>query len=158
MRDFGTVVGFLVVYLQEVYADMGNSLRTIPSVEGARERQNTDRDDHDPACLRFVPSQPMEVVLGGFSYGALVLARLPPVKEIVERFKCVQVGTSAAEVILRARALARQSRSEFEDRTTPTSPRGRGVDADEETKRVSASPVIVGGEVGCHPEYDIVHR
>lgn len=88
-------------------------------------------------------------MLGGYSYGSLILARFPPTIDIVRRFETAEVGTAAAEIILRARTLAKQTRqaSLFEQQS-PASPRGRSLKPEQSptspSKRVS--PMTVGGE------------
>jgi alpha/beta superfamily hydrolase len=49
------------------------------------------------------------VILGGYSYGSLILKHLPPVLSILQPFSKPLSGSSAEEVILRAHKLAEQS-------------------------------------------------
>ena len=49
------------------------------------------------------------VILGGYSYGSLILKHLPPVSTILQRFSSPLAGSAADEVLLRAHKLADQS-------------------------------------------------
>lgn len=91
----------------------------------------------------------VHLILGGYSYGSLILARFPPTTEIVQRFEKAEVGTAAAEIILRARTLAKQTQNALAEQQSSTSPRGRATlkpvsSPTSPSKRVS--PMTVGGE------------
>lgn len=94
----------------------------------------------------------IDLLLAGYSYGALILARLPPVSTILHRFHSAEIGTAGAEIILRARTLAKQTRLSLEEVYGPSSPRGRQqLRPDDATtsptkQRIAASPIIMGGE------------
>jgi hypothetical protein len=49
------------------------------------------------------------VILGGYSYGSLILKHLPPVPTILQPFTSPIVGSSNDEIIIRAHRLAEQS-------------------------------------------------
>lgn len=49
------------------------------------------------------------VILGGYSYGSLILRHLPPVPTILQPFVAPLSGSSADEILLRAHSLADQS-------------------------------------------------
>ncbi|USP82758.1 uncharacterized protein yc1106_10032 [Curvularia clavata] len=83
-----------------------------------------------PQHLVFAPEQPLMspssiapvhmqndvcplVVLGGYSYGSLILRNLPPVPTILQPFSAPLAGSAADEVVLRARKLADQSNMEW---------------------------------------------
>lgn len=53
------------------------------------------------------------VVLGGYSYGSLILKHLPPVPSILHPFSAPLSGSAAAEILLRAHKLADQSNLEW---------------------------------------------
>lgn len=94
--------------------------------------------------------RPISLVLGGYSYGSLILARLPIVSTIIDRFEAAEAGTAAAEVILRARTLSKQTLQALESTQSPSSPRGRQLKPDDAAtspqRRVGASPITMGGE------------
>jgi pimeloyl-ACP methyl ester carboxylesterase len=92
-------------------------------------------------------SSNVTLLLSGYSYGSLILSRLPPVAEMLGRFEAAPRGTTAAEIILRAFRLAKESRSTLEIKQTLPQSRGRRLTPADATKpRLHASPVIVGGE------------
>lgn len=106
-----------------------------------------------------IPPQPnhhIALLLSGYSYGSLILSRLPPISEILTRFESAPHGTTAAEIILRSYRLAQESTSlllEMQQQTqqrqpqTPPEPRGRRLTpADLPKPRLRASAVVVGGE------------
>jgi alpha/beta superfamily hydrolase len=83
-----------------------------------------------PHHLVFAPEQPLMspssiepvqmqndvcplVVLGGYSYGSLILRNLPPVPTILQPFSAPLAGSAADEIVLRARKLADQSNMEW---------------------------------------------
>ncbi|KAF2625848.1 hypothetical protein BU25DRAFT_370908 [Macroventuria anomochaeta] len=60
-----------------------------------------------------LPGQVPLVILGGYSYGSLILKHLPPVPTILQRFTNPLAGSAADEVLLRAHKLADQSNLEW---------------------------------------------
>lgn len=53
------------------------------------------------------------VILGGYSYGSLILKNLPPVPTILQPFASPLPGSAADEILLRAHKLADQSSQEW---------------------------------------------
>lgn len=94
----------------------------------------------------------IQLLLAGYSYGSLVLARLPPIPNIIHKLDSAGMGTAGAELILRARTLARQTKLSLDEVYSPSSPRGRQQlrpddAATSSTKqRIAASPITMGGE------------
>jgi hypothetical protein len=95
------------------------------------------------------------LLLSGYSYGSLILSRLPPISEILTRFENAPHGTTAAEIILRSYRLAQESTSlllelqQKQQRQPQTPPETRGrrlIPADLPKPRLRASAVVVGGE------------
>jgi pimeloyl-ACP methyl ester carboxylesterase len=78
------------------------------------------------------------------------MARIPAVSAIVERFETAELGTAAAEIIMRARRLASQTIASLQETQSPSSPRGRQLKPDDvptsPQRRMGASPITVGGE------------
>lgn len=102
--------------------------------------------DHTLPTSNGHPGQ-TRLVLAGYSYGSLILARFPPTSDIVTRFESAEVGTAAAEIILRARTLAKQTLQALEEQQSPVSPRGRSLKPHTPTSPSKrASPITVGGE------------
>jgi alpha/beta superfamily hydrolase len=52
------------------------------------------------------------VILGGYSYGSLILQHTPPVPTILQSFHTPAMGTAIDEIVFRARALAGQTNLE----------------------------------------------
>jgi hypothetical protein len=92
------------------------------------------------------------LLLSGYSYGSLILSRLPPIEEILTRFESAPHGTTAAEIILRSYRLAQESTSQLleiqQNQQTPPESRGRRLTpADLPKPRLRASTaIVVGGE------------
>lgn len=124
IQDYIAFTGFLIYYLRLLSSSLG------------------------PPDANAAQDQLIQLLLGGYSYGSLVLGRFPPTQEIVDRFEAAQVGTAAAEIILRARTLAKQSRLTVEERSGPARPRGRTLEPEQSPTSPSkrASPITVGGE------------
>ncbi|KAI1078943.1 Alpha/Beta hydrolase protein [Whalleya microplaca] len=77
------------------------------------------------------------LLLAGYSYGAMVTTKLPPLGDILNYFALPATHTAAADIRLRAQHLAEQQNALF---TTPASPRkslGMRVGGDEDTTRKS---------------------
>ena len=56
-----------------------------------------------------LPGQVPLIILGGYSYGSLIVKHMPPVPSILRRFTGPLTGLAADEIILRASKLAEQS-------------------------------------------------
>ncbi|KAF2132218.1 hypothetical protein P153DRAFT_334908 [Dothidotthia symphoricarpi CBS 119687] len=54
-------------------------------------------------------NQPPVVILGGYSYGSLILKNLPPLSSILQPFATPVLGTAADEILLRAHKLSDQT-------------------------------------------------
>jgi hypothetical protein len=119
-------------------------------------------NDTDPAApatghVQSIPSEPITLVLGGYSYGSLVVTHLPPIPEILAIFHKPSKWTS--EILLRSRELALQtniSLSEFRGRL-PDAPSRR------QHKRQSSSQhsIIYGGNDSPSPadrHIDPIHK
>nr|POE86954.1 putative wd repeat-containing protein c17d11.08 [Quercus suber] len=118
--DYASIVGCLVHYLC--------NLSGVNDVEAAN---------------------PIDLLLAGYSYGSLILARLPAPTVILTRFQHAVLGTPAAEIILRARTLATQTKTSL----LLLQPRGRSADTapPHATRRARASTVTVGGDESERP-------
>lgn len=124
LQDYISFTGFMIYYLH-VLNDAASS-------------------DSLPQAL----SNLMPLLLAGYSYGSLTLARFPSTSELIKRFETAERGTAPAGIIMRARTLARQTRQAVPDQQSPASPRGRTLKPEQSpttpSKRVS--PMTVGGE------------
>ncbi|EMC94501.1 hypothetical protein BAUCODRAFT_124120 [Baudoinia panamericana UAMH 10762] len=130
-EDYTTFIGFMMHYLHQLkQSDLRQS------------KPSDSAEAHELPGLRLL--------LGGYSYGSLVLARLPPVSAIVARFERALEGTASWETMLRASSFAHQTLQTLEDTSSQPASRGRNWKPEDATsdspKRAKASPVVVGGE------------
>lgn len=83
------------------------------------------------------------LLLGGYSYGAMITTQIPPMAQILAQFKVPAVGSAAADIRLRAQHLAEQQNTILASAraASSTSPRkvymGMRVGGDEDTQRKS---------------------
>lgn len=103
-------------------------------------------DQSSETQMHTASSDSIRLLLGGYSYGSLVLARLPSPSTITKRFQEAVIGTAAAEIVLRARTLAKATLQAAQGVRTPARPRARTHAASSPTQGPKASPVMVGGE------------
>src|ERR1700712_3115194 len=104
----------MIYYLHHLNVSQGSDmLATIPS---AGDRL-LDQGSEIPS--QALNEEPIRLLLGGYSYGSLVLARLPSPQTIIARFQGAAIGTAAAEIILRARMLAKQTLQIAHEAQTP---------------------------------------
>lgn len=140
----------MVYYLQQLQpVDDSRRLSTIPSARTSHvEGAEPSVPGTTAANLRAnSQSSDITLLLSGYSYGSLILSRLLPMPEILSRFESAHIGTTPAEILLRARRLAQESRSTMTTAHSSPEPRGRRLTPSDATKpRLRASPVVVGGE------------
>ncbi|KAI6796035.1 hypothetical protein KC356_g512 [Hortaea werneckii] len=119
--DYSSVAGFLIEYLQDIRRP--SSEQVIGS-------------DRPP---------PLQIIFGGYSYGSLVLARVPPPEAITHRLREATTGTAAYEITIRARTLAERTWKATQE-AVENSARGRGQGSARSTPPVTSSPLTMGGE------------
>jgi pimeloyl-ACP methyl ester carboxylesterase len=96
-----------------------------------------------PSPTDQVKNSAIDLVLGGFSYGAMVTTLLPTTDCIMSKYEKVIKGTAAAEIQLRAKSMARtwnQDHAQHRDR------RGRSLYSLDAPRRTSGSITIGGDE------------
>lgn len=123
-----TIAGFLIYHLY--YLD--------ESTDSGREPKT--KDHHR-----------LHLLLGGYSYGSLVVARLPPITNITDYFQLASLGTTRAEIIMRARTLAKQTLQSVRESQNSSKRRGKGLRLGDTATSLTAphsrsSLVIMGGE------------
>ncbi|PVH92095.1 hypothetical protein DM02DRAFT_620147 [Periconia macrospinosa] len=91
---------------------------------------NTEQQGHNPPI----------VVLGGYSYGSMILRHLPPVPSILQPFSTPLTGSAADEILLRAHKLADQVNLGWINAARATAERGRRQGHEAKLS------VIIGGE------------
>jgi hypothetical protein len=87
-----------------------------------------------------LPGESPLVVLGGYSYGSLILKHLPPVLSILQRFSNPLAGSAVDEILLRAHKLADQSNLEWINFAQDADRERRG------RKHEHKTSVTIGGE------------
>ena len=88
---------------------------------------------------------PIKILFGGYSYGSLVPARVPPPEAITHRLREATTGTAAYEITTRARTLAERTWKAAQE-AAENSARGRGHDSGRSTAPARSSPLTMGGE------------
>ncbi|KAG9189479.1 hypothetical protein G6011_06347 [Alternaria panax] len=100
LDDYTSFAAFFMHYMSylrpRITSDLTFASDQLPAPSNQSESAPTD--DESPI-----------VVLGGYSYGSLILRHLPPVPTILQPFSAPVAGTAADEIVLRARRLADQS-------------------------------------------------
>ncbi|OCL04897.1 hypothetical protein AOQ84DRAFT_345562 [Glonium stellatum] len=141
LDDYVSFAGFFIHYLHLLRPSASRttspSTPSVPSVPSSPFDISTDgRTSPQNECAR--------VILGGYSYGSLIVKHIPPTAKILELFHKVEDGTAAAEILLRASNLSAQRNREWENALAA---RGRQQSNRERryTNEHSLS-VIVGGE------------
>lgn len=124
--DYRSVVGMLVYYLQH-HLDQSNEVDVpqLDLINGQVEQE--------------AKSKPTQLLLAGYSFGSLILARLPSITNILQTFESAEHGTAAGEIFLRARTLARQTLRNSRPPSTP-GPRKHQL------SNSTSSPMTLGGE------------
>lgn len=86
----------------------------------------------------------IQLLLGGYSFGSLILVRLPSIASMIHTIETAEQGTSGAEIFLRARELARQTQRTLRETRRPSTPRAHKHSIS--GSHLSSSPVRIGGE------------
>ena len=125
---------------------------TPPSSSSNTTTPSPPNDSQEPSNDNIV------LLLSGYSYGSLILSRLPPIEEILTRFESAPHGTTPAEIILRSYRLAKESRFQLEgtrqNQRQQLQPEARGRRPTPSTAEVetpkprlrASTAVVVGGE------------
>ena len=133
--DYVSFAGFFVYYVTRLNGatssdssrnDSGTTLSPIPSTQIA-------------PCdtLETINSQGMILILGGYSYGSLIVTLLPDTMSILNRFSKANTGSAEAEIKLRALHLSTQWNRDV---------LMRGRSQRNKTSRSHGNAMIVGGE------------
>lgn len=157
-----------------------HDLSPIPShVLPARQVLDRGRKRYSKSALtlvtadEFKESSPL-LLMGGYSYGAMITTLLPSLPTILSQFATPKLGTAASEICLRAVQLAHkqndiittlaqslQLQSKSESNLLPAHKRGRSLQLSPR-KISSSSGVRIGGEESNpddrHQSYEMQHR
>lgn len=118
----------------------------------------TNHTETSTGHVQSIPSEPITLVLGGYSYGSLIVTHLPPTPEILALFH--KPSKRVSEILLRSKELALQtntSLSEIRGRVPENSPARR------QHKRQSSSQhsIVYGGNDEPSPadrHVDPIHK
>ena len=99
--DYTSVAGFLIYYLHE----LGRQRNTLGD--------NASEDELKEEDSRVQQERPLQIVIGGYSYGSMIASKLPSIEYLLYRFSTGADGTAFTEIILRARSLVQQTREEL---------------------------------------------
>ncbi|KAF6812732.1 putative acid phosphatase [Colletotrichum plurivorum] len=132
--DYMSFVGFMVYYMHFLDPFGPRTLRP-PSAA----RNSSASETQSETTLSELPL----LLLGGYSYGAMITTQIPPMAQIMAQFATPPVGSAAADIRLRAQHLAEQQNVILASARAAhsTSPRktylGMRVGGDEDTQRKS---------------------
>ena len=108
LDDYTSFAAFFIHYVSHLNPLFATDpIFTPDQSPGLLHPQGLDDCPHQPSGQRPL------VILGGYSYGSLILQHLPPVPEILQSLAAPVSGSAADEILLRARKLADQSNSEW---------------------------------------------
>ena len=99
--DYTSVAGFLIYYLHELDSQRNNLDNKVGEDELKEENSQVQQE------------RPLQVVIGGYSYGSMIASKLPSIEYLLYRFSTSTDGTAFTEIILRARSLAQQTQEEL---------------------------------------------
>ncbi|KAG9949812.1 hypothetical protein KCU85_g3963, partial [Aureobasidium melanogenum] len=92
--DYISVAGHLLFYMNQIHTS-----RTKDTTSA----QSPTENDSD------IPSEHITLILGGYSYGSLIVTHLPPTSEILTMFCETQASTWTSDILKRAKELALQT-------------------------------------------------
>ena len=135
LDDYNSFAAFFMYYMSYIQPH----LTTTPGVTFTPDHLPISPDLRESAQIQ--PDTCPVVVLGGYSYGSLILKHLPPVPTILQPFSAPLAGSAADEIVLRARKLAAQSNLDWINLARDeTRARKSG------TAHNLSTPVVIGGE------------
>lgn len=114
---------------------------------------------HEPSN----PSEHIILILGGYSYGSLIVTHLPPTSEILAMFRETQTSPWTSDILKRAKELALQTNTSLSNQVDP---RGRLPNSPlrKKHKRQSSSQhsIVYGGSDSPSPadrhSTDFIHK
>ncbi|KAI4721493.1 hypothetical protein E4T48_02233 [Aureobasidium sp. EXF-10727] len=146
--DYISVAGHLLLYINQIKTPRSNDASPKQSPTGV---------------VSSLLSENITLILGGYSYGSLIVTRLPPTAEILAIFRKTQSSIWVSEILLRAKELALQTTTSF---SSQLDTRGRVSDTPSrrQHKRQSSSQhsIVFGGSDSPSPadrhSTDLVHK
>ncbi|KAF1736936.1 hypothetical protein CRV24_002549 [Beauveria bassiana] len=128
--DFQSLIGFLAYYIHHLdHFKRADAVAQGNSDETPRHNNVANGEPiHKPVRRRHV------LVVGGYSYGSLITAQLPPLETVLEPFASPSSASNEAQIRLRAASLAEQqntlarlTRDALLEMSAKRSPSQRGV-------------------------------
>ncbi|KAH0313895.1 hypothetical protein KCU74_g12994, partial [Aureobasidium melanogenum] len=146
--DYISVAGHLLFYM--------NQIHTSRTKDTTSAQSPTENDSN-------IPSEHITLILGGYSYGSLIVTHLPPTSEILTMFRETQASTWTSDILKRAKELALQTNTILSNQADT---RGRlpGSPLRKKHKRQSSSQhsIVYGGSDSPSPadrhSMDLVHK
>ena len=115
LDDYVSFAGFFIHYIHLLNPTVSRNISpSTPSVHSIPSVPSTPFDAPTDNHIGF-HSECARVILGGYSYGSLIVKHIPPTDKILELFSKAEDGTAAAEILLRASKLSAQSNRECEN-------------------------------------------
>nr|POE77537.1 hypothetical protein CFP56_09184 [Quercus suber] len=140
LDDYTSIAGCLIHYLRSLSLMIAEESFMGPP-------------DQTPCATTPAKAISLDLLLAGYSYGSLILARLPPLSTIASRFEDADIGTPPAEIVLRAHTLAKATRKAMlQNLQSSRSPRAlsSSMQVGSATRgsagRPRAATVTIGGE------------
>jgi alpha/beta superfamily hydrolase len=109
VADYQSFAGFLANYMRALNSRPRMEQPTAKPIDKSIEEQVRKRGLID-------------LVFGGYSYGSLIVRRLPPLDEMLMRFSDPAEETAELEIVTKARDLAAETISSIENNTAVGSP------------------------------------
>lgn len=149
-----SVVGFVAHYVH--FLDPSGH-GTLQRPDGSSRGEHVEDDRDAPPAVRILPPSPTStepspaassappiLLLGGYSYGAMITSQLPSLGAIVALFDTPECGSPAAEIRLRAQHLAEMQSGALAG--------ARAAALDRDHRAPSSSRTCVGLRVGGDEE------
>ncbi|KAI9762795.1 MAG: hypothetical protein M4579_000147 [Chaenotheca gracillima] len=143
VADYVSFAAFFVHYLHHLEPPSGRN-RPQPFCSASDGTLTTIPSSVVPLSPSAEGDEKLKIslIIGGYSYGALIAMNLPPIQALLAQFVGVEEGSSEAEIVLRAERLASQWNREAQAGIES----GRGRSIGHLATRSVSNPVIVGGE------------
>ncbi|KAK4508246.1 hypothetical protein PRZ48_001984 [Zasmidium cellare] len=114
MDDYTSVFGFLVHYLDQLSVpEDPDALSPVISATDPKF------DKNEPFAPQTRRRYPIHVLLAGYSFGGLIMARLPHVGKMIERFANAPEDSFEAKIREQARTLAESDQKVLDSKTIP---------------------------------------
>lgn len=144
LDDYTSFAAFFMHYLSHIRPFPVADPQSTPAQSPVSPRVQQSSGDVSGASSPSADTETPVLVLGGYSYGSLMVRNLPPVPSILQPFAAPADGSAASEILLRARKLADQSNAEWIH--LARSPRSRQSTPKKSKSREKNLSVTMGGE------------